>query len=207
MLASPGEECHIRHMYRLFAAVEVPTEIGEALQSISLKVSGASWRPIENYHITLCFYGEVETHTAYALDEELARIDAPQMELALHGAGWFGASDPHAIWAGVEPNEALSGLAAACERAARRVGVPTERRPYRPHVTLAYCHGTPVSEAMGFAQRHALFRAGPFWIDRFHLFSSWSGKGPSRYVSEAEYPLGPIRSVADLPKSNQNGPQ
>ncbi len=194
-------------MYRLFAAIEVPSEIGEALQSISKKVTGASWRPIENYHITLRFFGDADANLARELDEELARIEAPQMQLRLKGAGWFGANDPHAIWAGVEAHGALSALSGKCERAARRLGFQKEKRPYRPHVTLAYCHGTPLEEAAGFAHRHAGLDLGPFWVDRFHLYSSWSGKGASRYVSEAEYPLGPIRTVADLPNSNQNTSQ
>ena len=111
------------------------------------------------------------------------------MQLRLKGAGWFGSSDPQALWAGVQPDESLSALSSRCEKAARRLGLPVEKRPYRPHVTLAYCHGTLLDEAASFAQKHALLDIGPFWVDRFHLFSSWSGKGPSRYVSEAEYPL------------------
>lgn len=194
-------------MYRLFAALDVPTHIGEALQSISEKVSGSSWRPIENYHITLRFFGDIDAQMARALDEELAHIDAPQMQIRLREAGWFGSSEPHAIWAGVEKQEALTRLAGQCERAARRLGLPKEKRPFKPHVTLAYCHGTPLDEAISFAQKHAMLDLGPFWVDRFHLFSSWSGKGASRYVSEAEYPLGPDRSVADLPNSNQNSSQ
>ncbi len=191
-------------MYRLFAALEVPSDIGEVLQSISRGVSGASWRPIENYHITLRFFGEISHEHAEELDHELSLIDAPQMQLRLKSTGWYGGSDPHAIWAGVEAHDSLSALASKCERAARRIGLPGEKRPFRPHVTLAYCHGTPLNDAMKFCQKHALLDIGPFWVDRFHLFSSWSGKGPSRYVSEAEYPLGPDRSVADLPSRNQN---
>lgn len=177
-------------MYRLFAGIEIPREIGEELQLISKKVTGASWRPIENYHITLRFMGEVDRNTAEDLDHELSLIEAPQMKLNLNGAGWFGSSEPVALWAGIAEDDALTRLAGRCDRAARRMGLPPDGRKFRPHVTLAYCHNTPLSEAMAFTEKHALLKLGPFWADRFHLFSSWSGKGPSRYVSEAEYPLG-----------------
>ncbi|MAK61308.1 MAG: RNA 2',3'-cyclic phosphodiesterase [Ponticaulis sp.] len=176
--------------YRLFAALEIPEEIGEDLLVICEKVTGASWRPIDNFHITLRFFGELDGTDARELDHELGLISAKQMKLTLKGAGWFGSSEPHALWAGVEPNDALTSLASKCERAARRIGLPKEKRGFRPHVTLAYLHGTPLSEAASFCQKHALLNLGPFWVDRFHLYSSWSGKGPSRYVSEAEYPLG-----------------
>ncbi len=176
-------------MYRLFAGIEIPREIGEELQAISKKVTGASWRPIENYHITLRFMGEVDRKTAEDLDHELSLIEAKQMQLTLSGAGWFGSSEPTALWAGVEVDEGLTRLAERCDRAAKRVGLSLDKRKFRPHVTLAYCKGTPLSEAAAFADKHALLKLGPFWADRFHLYSSWSGKGPSRYVSEAEYPL------------------
>lgn len=192
-------------MYRLFAALDVPEEIGDALQSISRGVTGASWRPIENYHITLRFFGEMSHEHAEELDHELSRIEAPQMRLRLKSSGWFGGSDPHSIWAGLERHEGLFDLAGKCERAARRVGLPPEKRPYRPHVTLAYCHGTPLEEAMAFCQKHAMLDLGPFWVDRFHLYSSRTGKGPSRYVSEAEFPLSIKQGVADLPINNRNG--
>jgi 2'-5' RNA ligase len=115
------------------------------------------------------------------------------MQLRLKGAGWFGASVPHAIWAGVEPDEALSDLARKCDRAARRFGLQPDKRSFRPHVTLAYCQNTPLEEAVAFCQLHAGLEFGPFWADRFHVFSSWSRKGPSRYISESEIPLGPVR--------------
>lgn len=176
-------------MYRLFAAIEVPREIGEELELISEKVTGANWRPIENYHITLSFFGDLDGNGAWDLDHELGLIEMRQFQITLKGAGWFGSREPHALWAGVEQNEALNALASKCRRAGRRVGIPPENRPYRPHVTLAYCQGTPLEEASAFAGQHASLNLGPFWVDRFHLYSSWSGKGPSRYVSEAEYPL------------------
>lgn len=194
-------------MFRIFAAIEVPRDVGEKLQLISKKVIGASWRPIENYHITLAFFGEVTQLTAEALDEQLQTIQAPQMQLHLKSTGWFGGADPHSLWAGLKPVPALIDLAGKCERAGRHVGLRMERRAYRPHVTLAYCHGTPLDEAVSFCQKHAFLDIGPFWADRFHLYSSWFGKGPSRYVQETEYPLGPVRTVADLQSRNQNGPE
>ena len=182
-------ECQTRKMYRLFAAIEIPRDLGEELELISEKVTGANWRPIENYHITLGFFGEMDGNQARDLDHELAQIEMSQFQLMLKGAGWFGANEPHALWAGVERNETLNALAAKCDRAARRSHLTTDKRPYRPHVTLAYCKGTPLEEAARFAEMHARLQLGPFWVDRFHLVSSSLGKGKSRYVSEAEYPL------------------
>ena len=140
-------------------------------------------------HITLSFFGEVDEDVASDLDEELARIRIAPFDLTVSGAGWFGGERPRALWLGVEGGEALALLASSCVRAARRVGLEPERRKYVPHVTLAYCHGTSAEAAAKYQQRLALFRAEPFLVDQFALYSSWLGKGPSQYVEEAAYPL------------------
>lgn len=176
-------------MYRLFAALPVPPHIAELLVPLQKGVTGASWRPPENFHVTLRFFGEVDRHLAEELDESLAEIKGRQMKLALAGGGWFGRREPTTLWAGLDPNEALASLAAACERAARRLGFPREPRRFRPHVTLAYCHGTTLAAAEAFTSGLSDFRTPEFWVDRFHLYSSHFGSGPSRYVPEADYPL------------------
>ncbi len=174
---------------RLFAAIPVPEDIRARLRAVQRGVSGAAWRPPENFHVTLRFFGEVTEDVAASLDDELARVRSGPFDLAVRGAGWFGAARPSALWVGVDLSDALATLAGHCERAARRVGLPADGRKFTPHVTLAYCHGTGVDDAARFAQRLARFEAEPFVVDRFHLYSSWMGKGPSRYVAEAEYPL------------------
>jgi RNA 2',3'-cyclic 3'-phosphodiesterase len=176
-------------MHRLFAALPVPEDIAAPLTDLQKGLTGASWRPVENFHITLRYFGEVETVTARELDHLLGEIHAPQMQLSIQGVGWFGRKEPFAVWARIAPNEALSRLAGACERAARRMGFAGEKRRFNPHITLAYCHGTPLSEAMQWSERFQTYADGPFWADRFHLYESLMGRGPSRYVAEADYPL------------------
>ncbi|MEO0883330.1 MAG: RNA 2',3'-cyclic phosphodiesterase [Pseudomonadota bacterium] len=174
---------------RLFAALPIRPDIADLVVPLQKGVTGASWRPRENFHITLRFFGDVDHTLARQLDEEIAAIPARQMKLRLKGAGWFGKNEPRALWLGVDYNEALKSLAAKCERAARRSGLPSEKRKFLPHLTLAYCHGTPVPAAETFAATHAGFASSEFWVDRFHLYSSELGHGPSRYRIEADYPL------------------
>ncbi len=176
-------------MLRLFAALPLRPDIADHLLPLQMGLVGASWRPYANFHITLRFFGDIDTDLAYDLDAALGQIQAPQMKLSLAGAGWFGKREPHAVWAGVAYNEALADLAGQCERVARRLGLPAEKRKFMPHVTLAYCHGTSLEDAARFAERHTFFSTPEFWADRFHLYSSQLGQGPSRYVAEAEYPL------------------
>ncbi len=175
---------------RLFAALPVPDEIAIRVEPLQKGVSGARWRPKENFHITLCFYGEMDESAAMELDHELGRISVAPFELRLKSAGHFGNNPPSVLWLGVEGPPELFELARLCEKAARRAGLQTERRTYTPHLTVAYLQNPDIERVQKFEKRLGLYRSEPFIADRFHLYSSWRrDRGPNRYVDEAEYPL------------------
>ena len=176
-------------MYRLFAALPVPETFHPGLVETQAGLAGASWRPAENFHITLRFFGDVSHASARDLDELLSEISCPPFEVSLEGMGWFGRREPTAVWARVRESDALRALSAQCERAARRLGLPADRRNFTPHVTLAYLHGTTLPEVSGWAEPRHAYCSDSFWVDSFHLYSSHMGDGPSRYVAEADYVL------------------
>jgi len=177
-------------MIRLFAALPIPPDLTAPLSNLQRGLTGASWRPTENFHITLRYFGEISTGMAHDLDDELGKISASQFQLELKETGWFGRREPYSLHALVSETEALSALAGTCERAARRLGLTPEKRPFRPHVTLAYLHGALIEDVSAFVAEKAGFHAGPFTADRFYLYESRLGTGPSRYIPVAEYPLG-----------------
>jgi len=127
-------------MIRLFAALAIPEEIGAALQARQTGIEGARWRPLDALHVTLRFFGEIREDVARDLDAELLAISGRPFDISLEGAGAFGEGvDIHAVWAGVAETPELRRLARACEAAARRAGLPPDRRRYRPHVTWPIC--------------------------------------------------------------------
>jgi 2'-5' RNA ligase len=179
-------------MIRLFAALEVPPEIGQGLVRRQQGLPGARWRPTDSLHITLRFFGEIDEVLAADLDAELARLVAPPVEVALQGVGSKGADHQlHSVWAGVRDSEPLRLLAARCETAARRTGLKADPRVFRPHVTLAYLNRHARSDRTGaWIANHNLL-ASPSWrADWFGLYSSWSSSEGSRYDLERTYRLG-----------------
>ena len=177
-------------MRRLFAAVEVPPEIGEGLVRRQQGLPGARWRPSDTLHITLRFFGSTAESAARDLDAELAVISAAPFELDLQGVGSFGeGQDVHAVWAGVGESEPLRRLAARCETAARRAGIKPELRNYHPHVTLAYLKRPDPTRVGAWLQGHNLLKSPPFRVTWFGLYSSWPTSEGSRYELEQEYPL------------------
>ena len=178
-------------MMRLFAAVEVPPEIGEGLARRQQGLPGARWRPTDTLHITLRFFGQTAETMARDLDSELATIAAAPFELGLEGVGSFGEGhDVHAVWAGVGDSEPLRRLAGKCETAARRAGLKPEGRTYKPHVTLAYLRRADPARVGAWIQGHNLLKSEPFRVTWFGLYSSWPTSEGSRYELEQEYPLG-----------------
>lgn len=177
-------------MIRLFAALDLPDEVAEALEPFQRGLAGADWRPREALHITLKFAGDLREDMADDLDVELGRIGGAPLEVEISGAGAFGeGGDIHAVWARVIPTEPLSRLARACEVAGRRAGLPPDARAYTPHVTLAYLRRpAPEAVARWLAFAEAL-RVPAFRLHRFGLYSSWRGPDGSRYRLERSYPL------------------
>lgn len=176
---------------RIFAALPVPEEIADRVVPLQMGVPGAKWRPRENFHLTLAFYGQAEYRTIEELDARLADIRMPAFELRLKGAGHFGSAEPHALWLGVSDSEPLHALARACAKAGRTVGIEMEARPFRPHLTLAYLNHPDIARLQRFEQRLNLHQSAPFLADRFHLYSSAERKPgrPNQYLVQAEYPL------------------
>ena len=177
---------------RVFAALALPDDIADAACAEMKNVPGANWRPRNNLHITLSFYGTLLEPMVEELDSALGQIRHEPFQLSLKGAGRFGGKEPSALWLGLADSPELADLARQCRRAARQAGIQIEKQNYLPHVTLAYLKKeADPGKLQRFEQRLSLFESEPFWVDRFFLFSSWARKSgsPNLYRVEAECPL------------------
>lgn len=177
-------------MLRLFTALHIPEHIGETLERRQSGLPGARWRPLDQLHITLAFYGEADERAADDLASELVRAEGRgPIELELNGVGAFGDNHrSHTLWAGVKPSEPLNQLAARCKSAGERAGIPPERREYRPHVTLAYLKPHVDPDRVGaWITGHNMLSSPPVRFDRFGLYSSVLSESGSVYTLEREY--------------------
>jgi 2'-5' RNA ligase len=175
-------------MIRLFAAVAIPGEIGEALTRRQQGLPGARWRPLENLHITLRFFGSLAEDRADDLDAELGALSAGRFDLTIEGVGFFDdGGEPRAVWAGLSASPPLTHLAGRCETAARRAGLAPDRRAFRPHVTLAYLSGADPAKVAAWMQAHNLVKSPSFRVSAFGLYSSWRAEQGQTYRLERSY--------------------
>lgn len=177
-------------MPRLFTGLEIPADVGYDLSMMRGGLSGARWIDPENYHITLRFIGDIDDSTAREVFASLGEGKRRrQIQVTLDSLESFGGDKPRAIFARVVPNTDIIELQAAHERMARRLGLPLEKRKFKPHVTLARLRDTSPVDVADYLAMRGRFTRHSFLARRFVLFSSRDSVGGGPYVVEAAYPL------------------
>ena len=176
-------------MPRLFTGVEIPPDVAQVLSGLRGGLPGARWIDTENYHVTLRFIGDVDDATAHEVESVLARVKRSGFELRFDGVMSFGGKRPRAVVATIAPAQSLLEMQAEQERLMQRIGLEPEGRKYTPHVTLARLRDSSSSEVAQYLSTRGLFRAPPFKVSRFVLFSSRASTGGGPYIVEASYPL------------------
>ena len=179
-------------MPRLFIALPIPEDVSEDLTRLQSGVPDARWVPAENFHVTLCFAGEVQGGTMRDLAEELSDIAGARFPIAIAGVKQFSSGkQPKALVALVERSDRLDWLHQKVSTVARNCGIEVERRKFRPHVTLArFASGAETGHHIAqFMASHSTFQVGPWVADHFALYSSRLRPDGAVYREEAAYAL------------------
>jgi 2'-5' RNA ligase len=171
---------------RLFVALRPPEavldEVSAAVEVLRAAAPELRWTPREQWHLTLCFLGEVDPAVVPRLTDRLreAAQVAHAPELWLAGGGRFGRN---VLWVGVGgETDILASLVRAVNRAVRSCRIGIERRPYRPHLTVARARR---SGSVGPAEGLTDFRSASWRADQIELVHSRLGAGPGRTAIHA----------------------
>jgi len=166
---------------RLFFSVPVSDQArsgaSEALRAMKRAAGDAplSWTKDEQLHFTLAFLGEQPEDALPRLWEAAAPCAALHgFDLGLSGAGAFpDPRRPRVLWLGTEQGaRELEELAACLARGLRSAGFPLEKRPFRPHLTVARVKPggeRGASRALGAAPKGEIARMR---VDRLSLMQS-----------------------------------
>ncbi len=134
---------------RIRAFLAIPTDglWVESARDLVARLKGAlpraSWTKPESWHLTLKFFERISPEDVRALSEAVGPLASAAVpgEMKANGATVFPPRGPaRVLGVGFEATPALeevSRLAREAETEGRRLGLPEERRPFHPHVTLA----------------------------------------------------------------------
>jgi 2'-5' RNA ligase len=124
---------------RLFAALELPSEVVAALErwGRSCERPGLRVLPPASLHVTLAFLGSRPDEEGPAIGEAVRACAAAVPGLGVAGSGWLGRGT--ALAADLSDAEGACGrLQASVSDALAALGVyEPEQRAFRPHVTVA----------------------------------------------------------------------
>jgi len=189
---------------RLFLATELSPDVmaaaGAAADKLQRDIARAApratlrWIPVENLHITLWFFGEVDDRPFDSLRGVLDGVDVAAFDLRVGGAGAFPlAGSPRVIWFGLP--EGRDGLLAVYDRLRARLtplGFEPEKRPYSPHLTVARVKDVRSQDASNIRSIVAKSNvaAGSCRVDAVTLFRSRTSPHGAQYERLLRVPLG-----------------
>lgn len=131
---------------RLFWAIPVKEDIGDSALGQLKKVQIAAkkkgvpvkWVPKENFHITLCFLGQVDEDRIEGMIEKIETTlkNFSPIEIEVKGAGAFpDLQHGRHIWLGVKAKKDLMDMVASIKESLRD-DFDLDQRSFTPHITL-----------------------------------------------------------------------
>lgn len=128
---------------RVFAALPVPASTASRLAGLARRGQDGphnhccDWVDTANYHVTLAFFGDLDSHRLSLLQAALdGCLPLPPPTIRPLTVGGFPAEQSPILAAALHPSRQLLVLHDGVIAAATAAGIPCRERHYRPHITL-----------------------------------------------------------------------
>ena len=149
----------------------------------------AGLRPIaeENLHITLKFLGMIPESEVAMVWQIMQQIVSRHsfFPVQVHGFGCF----RQALWLGIANSEDLQRLAADLNQALKVIGIPEERKPFVPHLTVARLRPDARLKISELQASYGHRDWGTVMVDTVTLFESQTLPQGARYSKLFSVPL------------------
>ncbi|WP_040207588.1 RNA 2',3'-cyclic phosphodiesterase [Neobacillus jeddahensis] len=127
-----------------FFALRLPEEtklvLKKHIERMKETIPFRRWVHHQDLHITLVFLGAVPPEKLAALLRHVKEVllDTKAFSLKINALGFFGHEDsPRVFWADTEESPPLQAIRGKVFTTCERAGFQLEKRPFRPHITLA----------------------------------------------------------------------
>ena len=183
---------------RLFVAVNLPAATREAIYAdaaaLRSATSAVSWVAAPLLHVTLKFLGDQSDVLVPDFESALTIVAAqhPPLEIRTTEFGAFpNFRSARVVWVGMTGETELRALARGLDQVFEGLGVPSESRAFKAHLTLGRAKGAmSADESRALAAAAALPReARSFAVRTVDLMHSELGPGGPRYSVLASAPL------------------
>lgn len=130
---------------RIFIAAEFPEsmilDLSKTVQCLWPGMNqGIRWVPHQQMHLTLKFIGEYPLDKIPAVQAVCQKLTRNETHIAVQvrGLGVFpNQQSPSVLWVGLQKAEAVISLQGKLEEELEILGIPKEKRAFKPHLTLA----------------------------------------------------------------------
>ncbi len=181
-----------RSEWRVFCAVELPDVVRARLEDHISRLrkevpdAAASWSRVENIHLTLKFFGNVEVNRIEKISAAAERAvkQFSTFPIGVGGTGVFPRpSRPQVLWIGVnDPSGQLSALQEKFEDECGAEGFEKEDRAYRPHLTIARLRKPEGARHLADAHLRMKFETIEVRLSELVIFRSELSSKGSRYT-------------------------
>jgi len=185
--------------WRMFCAVELPevirTRIERHIEQVRKAVpeSQPGWTQVNNIHLTLKFFGNVEHARVNRITDALSRAieNVSQFKVSIGGAGAFPNNrQPRVLWIGINDSGGqLKRLHESIEAECARKGFEREARAYRPHLTIARIRKREGARELAEANQNLGFAPAEMLVTELLLFRSELSSKGSRYTVVSRHKL------------------
>lgn len=190
---------------RCFLALAVPAPMKRQLDTLqkALQTPGlpAVWTKATAMHLTLRFMGDISESDLARLQELGPSYFAAEERCLLRAAGvgvFPNRKRPVVLWAGLTVERGdLRRLQAQAEALAQELGIPGDKKPFHPHITLARlktrpwktAYAAPLRQLQQRMQDQERFEGTPFEATAVGLYSSELRPEGARHKRLVEFPL------------------
>ena len=184
---------------RTFAAIELPQSvrqrIGSHIDQLKTAVPEAnpSWSRVENIHLTVKFFGDVEQSRIKQISDAAARAvtGLKPFDVLVTGTGAFPKpNQPRVLWIGLEdPSGLLSELHRRFEDECANQGFEKEGRLFRPHLTIARIRKPEGGRRLAEVNKELGFESMRLTVGELIVFRSELSSKGSKYTALSRHKL------------------
>lgn len=156
-----------------FLALPLPSSIRSQLARLCYGLPQVRWVLEENLHLTLRYLGPLSSSQILDVQEHLKFLFFHPFLLKLEGIGHFHSKGRHGvIWVGTRENAFLSSLKKNIDLLLRELSLPTDHRPFHPHVTLGRYERLHPNKLHDYLLAQADYQSEETLINSCHLLQS-----------------------------------